>query len=161
MHGALILYTLIALFPVFVILINSFKTRKAIFREPLGPAGRRKLLDDRLPDGDEAGRFLPVLSRILDDRDGGCRCSFILLFGAMAAYALSEYRFKGNSADGAVSGARHHDPDPDRYRGNPRDDGGHRAGEHALGADPGLHGTRPAAWRCSSCPSSCGRFQTI
>ena len=35
MHGALILYTLIALFPVFVILINSFKTRKAIFREPL------------------------------------------------------------------------------------------------------------------------------
>ena len=35
MHGALILYTIIALFPVFVILINSFKTRKAIFREPL------------------------------------------------------------------------------------------------------------------------------
>lgn len=35
MHGALILYTLIALFPVFVILVNSFKTRKAIFREPL------------------------------------------------------------------------------------------------------------------------------
>ena len=35
MHGALILYTLIALFPVFVILINSFKTRRAIFREPL------------------------------------------------------------------------------------------------------------------------------
>ena len=34
-HGILILYTLIALFPVFVILINSFKTRKAIFRDPL------------------------------------------------------------------------------------------------------------------------------
>ena len=34
-HGVLILYTVIALFPVFVILINSFKTRKAIFREPL------------------------------------------------------------------------------------------------------------------------------
>ena len=34
-HGVLILYTLIALFPVFVIVINSFKTRKAIFREPL------------------------------------------------------------------------------------------------------------------------------
>ena len=31
----LILYTLIAMFPVFVIVINSFKTRKAIFREPL------------------------------------------------------------------------------------------------------------------------------
>ena len=34
-HGILILYTLIALFPVFVIIINSFKNRKAIFREPL------------------------------------------------------------------------------------------------------------------------------
>ena len=34
-HVILLSYTLIALFPVFVILINSFKTRKAIFREPL------------------------------------------------------------------------------------------------------------------------------
>ena len=32
MHGALILYTLIALFPVFIILINSFKERRSIFR---------------------------------------------------------------------------------------------------------------------------------
>ena len=35
MHGALILYVLIALFPVFVIVVNSFKSRRAIFREPL------------------------------------------------------------------------------------------------------------------------------
>ena len=34
-HAVLITYTLIALFPVFVILINSFKSRKAIFAEPL------------------------------------------------------------------------------------------------------------------------------
>ena len=34
-HIALITYTIIALFPVVVILINSFKTRKAIFRDPL------------------------------------------------------------------------------------------------------------------------------
>ncbi|HFQ15525.1 MAG TPA: carbohydrate ABC transporter permease, partial [Rhodobacteraceae bacterium] len=34
-HLALITYTIIALFPLLVILINSFKTRKAIFREPL------------------------------------------------------------------------------------------------------------------------------
>ena len=34
-HGILITYTLIALFPVFIILINSFKSRKMIFREPL------------------------------------------------------------------------------------------------------------------------------
>ena len=34
-HGILIFYVIIALFPVFVILINSFKSRRAIFREPL------------------------------------------------------------------------------------------------------------------------------
>lgn len=38
MHGALITYTLIALFPVFVILINSFKTRKKDLSRTIGPA---------------------------------------------------------------------------------------------------------------------------
>ena len=35
-HAILLTYTIIALFPVFVILINSFKTRRAIFGDPLG-----------------------------------------------------------------------------------------------------------------------------
>ena len=34
-HAVLLGYTLIALFPVFVIVINSFKSRKAIFADPL------------------------------------------------------------------------------------------------------------------------------
>src|SRR3546814_14565447 len=34
-HLALISYTVIALFPVFLTLVNSLKARKAIFREPL------------------------------------------------------------------------------------------------------------------------------
>ena len=34
-HAVLIAYTVIALFPVFVIVINSFKQRNAIFRSPL------------------------------------------------------------------------------------------------------------------------------
>ena len=34
-HAVLILYTVIALFPVVVIVINSFKSRNAIFRSPL------------------------------------------------------------------------------------------------------------------------------
>ena len=34
-HAVLITYTLIALFPVFVTVINSFKSRKAIFADPL------------------------------------------------------------------------------------------------------------------------------
>ena len=34
-HSGLILYNCILLFPVFVFVINSLKTRKAIFRDPL------------------------------------------------------------------------------------------------------------------------------
>ena len=94
MHGALILYTLIALFPVFIILINSFKERRAIFREPLA-----------LPDADsfsligyqtvlKQGDFFGYFQNSMIVTVGSL--FFILLFGAMAAYALSEYRFRGN-----------------------------------------------------------------
>ena len=98
MHGALIIYVLIALFPVFIIIINSFKTRKAIFREPLA-----------LPDADSfsmvgyqtvmkqgdfflyfQNSFIVTVASLF----------FVLLFGAMAAFALSEYRFKGNTLMG-------------------------------------------------------------
>ena len=94
MHGALVLYTLIALFPVFVILINSFKSRKAIFREPLA-----------LPDAEsfsligyqtvfKQGDFLLYVQNSMIVTVASL--FFILLFGAMAAFALSEYRFRGN-----------------------------------------------------------------
>jgi len=94
-HGILITYTIIALFPVFVILINSFKTRKAIFREPLA-----------LPNADsfsligyetvfKQGDFLLYFQNSLIVTLVSLFC--VLLFGAMAAFALSEYRFKGNS----------------------------------------------------------------
>jgi raffinose/stachyose/melibiose transport system permease protein len=93
-HAALILYTLIALFPVFVIVINSFKTRKAIFRDPLG-----------LPNSDtfsligyetvlKQGDFFLYFQNSMIVTVGSL--FFILLFGAMAAFALAEYRFKGN-----------------------------------------------------------------
>ncbi|WP_319413124.1 carbohydrate ABC transporter permease [uncultured Cohaesibacter sp.] len=94
MHGALIIYTLIALFPVFVILINSFKTRRAIFREPLS-----------LPNGDsfsligyetvmKQGDFFLYFQNSMIVTVASL--FFILLFGSMAAFALSEYRFRGN-----------------------------------------------------------------
>ncbi len=94
MHGVLILYTLFALFPVFVIVINSFKNRKSIFREPLA-----------LPDSDsfsligyqtvmKQGDFLLYFQNSMIVTLASL--FFILLFGAMAAYALSEYQFKGN-----------------------------------------------------------------
>ncbi|MFG5381320.1 MULTISPECIES: carbohydrate ABC transporter permease [unclassified Yoonia] len=94
MHGALILYTLIALFPVFIILINSFKERRAIFRDPLGLPDAESFstigYETVMKQGDfflyfQNSMIVTVVSLF-----------FILLFGAMAAYALSEYRFRGN-----------------------------------------------------------------
>ncbi len=93
-HAVLIVYTIIALFPVFVIVINSFKTRQAIFREPL-----------TLPDSDsfsligyqtvlKQGDFFLYFQNSMIVTVGSL--FFILLFGAMAAFALAEYRFRGN-----------------------------------------------------------------
>lgn len=97
-HAVLITYTLIALFPVFVILINSFKSRKAIFAEPLALPTRETFdligYTTVLKQGDFFGYFqnsmiVTVVSLF-----------FVLLFGAMAAFALSEYRFRGNLLTG-------------------------------------------------------------
>ena len=97
-HGILILYTMIALFPVVVILINSFKSRRAIFRDPLA-----------LPDGESfstvgyqtvfnQGDFFLYFQNSMIVTVASL--FFVLLFGAMAAFALSEYRFRGNTLMG-------------------------------------------------------------
>ena len=97
-HAVLLAYTLIALFPVFVILINSFKNRRAIFSSPLSlPSAETFSLigyETVMKRGDfplyfQNSLIVTVVSLI-----------FVLLFGAMAAFALSEYRFKGNTLMG-------------------------------------------------------------
>jgi raffinose/stachyose/melibiose transport system permease protein len=97
-HLALITYTLIALFPVFLTVINSFKDRAGIFRDPLGlPTPTSFSLigyQTVLKQGDFAlyfqNSFIVTAVSIF----------FVLLFGAMAAFALSEYRFRGNTMMG-------------------------------------------------------------
>ena len=93
-HAVLITYTLIALFPVFVILINSVKSRRAIFAHPLALPG---------PDSFDLIGFTTVLQQgdFLRYFENSMivtvsSLAFVLLFGAMAAFALSEYRFRGN-----------------------------------------------------------------
>ena len=93
-HLALSAYTLVALFPVFLTIVNSFKDRAAIFRQPLmiptpstfSLVGYQTVLGQ----GDFAtyfqNSFIVTIVSIL----------LVLLFGAMAAFALSEYRFRGN-----------------------------------------------------------------
>jgi raffinose/stachyose/melibiose transport system permease protein len=98
MHGALILYTLIALFPVFVILINSFKARKAIFREPLALPNSESFSTIGYETVMKQGDFFLYFQNSMIVTVASL--FFILLFGAMAAFALSEYRFRGNMVMG-------------------------------------------------------------
>ena len=97
-HGVLILYTVIALFPVVIIIINSFKSRDAIFRSPLSLptpttfdlVGYKTVIAQ--------GDFLQYFQNSLVVTIASL--FFVLLFGAMSAFALSEYRFRGNSLMG-------------------------------------------------------------
>jgi len=93
-HLGLITYTLIALFPVFLTLVNSLKTRNAIFREPMAlPTPSTFSLigyETVLKQGDFFGYFQNSMIVTV------VSIALVLLFGAMAAFALSEYRFRGN-----------------------------------------------------------------
>lgn len=93
-HAVLLTYTVIALFPILVIIVNAFKSRKAIFKDPLA-----------LPSLDSFS--LAGFEQVLGRADFGLYFGnsmivtlislfFVLLFGAMAAWALTEYKFRGN-----------------------------------------------------------------
>lgn len=97
-HLALIGYAIISVFPVFLTLINSMKDRNAIFRNPMQlPTSETFDLvgyTTVLGQGDFAtyfqNSFIVTVASI----------ALVLLFGAMAAFALSEYRFRGNTLMG-------------------------------------------------------------
>ncbi|MEM8630556.1 MAG: carbohydrate ABC transporter permease [Pseudomonadota bacterium] len=98
MHMVLIAYTLIALFPVFVIVINSFKSRKAIFREPLALPNSESFSMIGYQTVMQQGDFFLYFQNSMIVTVASL--FFILLFGAMAAFALAEYRFRGNTLMG-------------------------------------------------------------
>ena len=94
-HCVLLGWTVLALFPLALIVLNSFKSRTAIFSDPLG-----------LPTGEALS--LKGYASVMTNSDFPMYFGnslivtcvslfFILLFGAMAAHAVSEYEFKGNS----------------------------------------------------------------
>ncbi len=93
-HTLLIGYTLIAIAPVLLIIMNSFKERKAIFNHPLAPPGSASFslvgYETVLKQGDFLGYFQNSMIVTVGS------LFFILLFGAMASFALTEYRFRGN-----------------------------------------------------------------
>ncbi len=94
-HVVLLIYTLLALYPIFLVLINSVKSRKGIFRDPMA-----------LPTSDSFS--LVGFTKVLQKADflgyfyNSITVTVVTLFcvllaGAMAAWALSEYKFKGNT----------------------------------------------------------------
>lgn len=97
-HAALITYMLIALFPVFVIIINSFKNRRAIFNDPLALPNAETFSLVGYETVLKQGDFFLYFQNSMIVTVGSL--FFILLFGAMAAFALAEYRFKGNTMMG-------------------------------------------------------------
>jgi len=97
-YTALTGYTLFAIFPIALVMINSFKDRAAIFGSPLALpnpttfslTGFQQVLDK----ADFVTYFTnSIIVTVIS-------LALVLLTGAMAAWALGEYRFKGNTIIG-------------------------------------------------------------
>ena len=98
LHAALLTYVAIALFPVAVIVLNSFKTRRAIFRDPLALPNAETFSLVGYETVWSSGDFPLYLQNSLIVTVASI--AGILVFGAMAAHALAEYRFRGNTLMG-------------------------------------------------------------
>jgi raffinose/stachyose/melibiose transport system permease protein len=94
-HAVLFGYMLIALAPIVLVIANSFKSRRAIFESPFSlPSSETFSLDGyrTVLDGASFGLYfrnsivVTVVSLFL-----------VVLFSTMAAHALIEYDFKGNT----------------------------------------------------------------
>jgi raffinose/stachyose/melibiose transport system permease protein len=95
-HLVLIAYSALAVGPILIVVMNSFKARNAIFGAPLAPPnastfsliGYEKVL--------RTSNILTYYSNSLIVTL--VSMALVLLFGAMAAWALTEYRFRGSTA---------------------------------------------------------------
>jgi raffinose/stachyose/melibiose transport system permease protein len=94
-HAILIAYSAIALGPILLVVMNSFKARSAIFGAPLAPPtsqtfsliGYAKVVNASHVGVYFFNSTVVTLASMF----------FVLLFGAMAAWALTEYKFRGST----------------------------------------------------------------
>jgi raffinose/stachyose/melibiose transport system permease protein len=95
-HLVLIAYSALAVGPILLVVMNSFKARSAIFGAPLAPPdattfsliGYAKVFrTSHILTYYSNSLIVTLVSMVL-----------VLLFGAMAAWALTEYRFRGSTA---------------------------------------------------------------
>jgi raffinose/stachyose/melibiose transport system permease protein len=94
-HIILWIWAAIALFPIVLIVLNSFKDRRAIFKTPYLPPTTETFSLDGYATVFERTNFPLYFANSLIVTVGAL---FLIIFtGAMAAYALSEYDFPGNT----------------------------------------------------------------
>ena len=95
-HAILIAYSALAVGPILLVVMNSFKSRNAIFGAPLAPPtaatfsliGYAKVFKASLIGTYFMNSLIVTLVSM----------GLVLLFGAMAAWALTEYKFRGSTA---------------------------------------------------------------
>jgi raffinose/stachyose/melibiose transport system permease protein len=93
-HGVLIAYAAVALFPVLLIIINSFKDRLTIFGAPFAlPWADTFTLDGYATLGSSAHFEWYFLNSLVVTASS---LLLILIVGSMAAFALAEYKFRFN-----------------------------------------------------------------
>lgn len=94
-HAVLALYTALALSPIILVIMNSFKARRAIFNTPLQPPmpwnadliGYHRVFGDSSIGTYYLNSITVTVGTVF----------LVLLLGAMAAWALTEYRFRWNT----------------------------------------------------------------
>src|SRR3990170_7872125 len=90
-HAVLIGYTAIALFPIVLVVMNSFKERRAIFKQPLELPNAETFSLVGYETLGKRGDFPSyLLNSVLVT---GGTLLLVILFGSMAAFALARYRF--------------------------------------------------------------------
>jgi len=95
-HLVLIAYSALAVGPLLLVVMNSFKARNAIFGAPLAPPDASTFSLVGYEKVFRASNILTYFSNSLIVTL--VSMAFVLLFGAMAAWALTEYRFRGSTA---------------------------------------------------------------
>ena len=94
-HAMLFAYVLLAILPILLVVMNSFKSHDAIFGAPLAPPnaetfsliGYQKVLTKSHALAYLTNSIIVTLGSMF----------LVLLFGAMAAWALTEYKFRGST----------------------------------------------------------------
>jgi len=93
-HAVLLAYTAIALFPIVLVVMNSFKARDAIFGAPVALPTRTTFSSVGYDTIGVRGEFPTWLGNSVIVT--GVTLLLVLALGAMAAFAISRYRFRGS-----------------------------------------------------------------